>query len=120
VNFFGCGYVVKYEKREVCEFIVTKIDHIILHIIPFFDKYPIIGSKCLNYLNFCKAANIIKNKEHLNIDGKGLEQILQLKMGTPSPAGEALSLLRKAHKDKAMNYNINEIGREEIRSEKEK
>jgi len=22
VNFFGCGYVVKYEKREVCEFIV--------------------------------------------------------------------------------------------------
>lgn len=85
VNFFGCGYVVKYDKREVCEFIVTKIDHIILHIIPFFDKYPIIGSKCLNYLNFCKAANIIKNKEHLNIDGKGLEQILQLKKGSPSP-----------------------------------
>ena len=95
VNFFGCGYVVKYEKREVCEFIVTKIDHIILHIIPFFDKYPIIGSKCLNYLNFCKAANIIKNKEHLNIDGKGLEQILQLKAGTPSAceAGEGISIV---------------------------
>lgn len=109
VNFFGCGYVVKYEKREVCEFIVTKIDHIILHIIPFFDKYPIIGSKYLNNLNFCKAANIIKNKEHLNIDGKGLEQILQLKVGTPS---EGRSTLRKAHKDKAMNNHINEIGKE--------
>ena len=38
VNLFGCGYVAKYEKRVVCEFIVTKIDHIILHIIPFFWK----------------------------------------------------------------------------------
>jgi hypothetical protein len=74
---------------------VTKIDHIILHIIPFFDKYPIIGSKCLNFLNFCKAANIIKNKEHLNINGKGLEQILQLKAGTPSAceAGEGINIV---------------------------
>lgn len=98
---------------------VTKIDHIILHIIPFFDKYPIIGSKCLNYLNLCKAANIIKNKEHLNIDGKGLEQILQLKVGTPSPS-VLQSKEGEAHKDKAMNNHINEIGKEEIRSEKEK
>ena len=35
VNYFGCGYVAKYEKRSVCEFIVTKIDHIVEHIIPF-------------------------------------------------------------------------------------
>ena len=38
VNYFGCGYVAKYEKRSVCEFIVTKIDHIVENIIPFFDK----------------------------------------------------------------------------------
>lgn len=36
VNLFSCGYVAKYEKRTVCEFIVTKIDHIVIHIIPFF------------------------------------------------------------------------------------
>ena len=35
VNFFGSGYVVKYKKRAICEFIVTKIDHIVIHIIPF-------------------------------------------------------------------------------------
>lgn len=34
------------------EFIVTKIDHIIEHIIPFFEKHPILGSKLLNYLDF--------------------------------------------------------------------
>jgi LAGLIDADG DNA endonuclease family protein len=35
VNFFGCGYVTNYTNRPVCEFTVTKIDHIVNHIIPF-------------------------------------------------------------------------------------
>lgn len=43
VNFFSCGYVAKYEKRTVCEFIVKKIDQIVIHIIPFFEKYPVLG-----------------------------------------------------------------------------
>lgn len=77
VNFFGCGYVANYTNRPVCEFIVTKIDHIVNHIIPFFEKHSIQGSKYLNYLDFKSASLIIKNKEHLNKEG--LEQILQLK-----------------------------------------
>ena len=81
INFFGCGYVVKYDKRSICEFIVTKIDHIVEHIIPYFEKYPIVGSKHFNYLKFKSAAYIIKNKGHLNSDRKGLEQILELKSG---------------------------------------
>jgi NADH:ubiquinone oxidoreductase subunit K len=79
VNFFGGGFVMSYKKRSLCEFIITKIDHIVEHIIPFFDKHPILGSKYLNYLYFKSAAYIIKNKEHLNEDGLGLEQILELK-----------------------------------------
>ena len=39
VDFFECGYVAKYKTRLLCEFIVTKIHHIINHIFPFFDKY---------------------------------------------------------------------------------
>lgn len=76
-NFYNCGYIVKYEKRSVCEFIVTRIDDIVEHIIPFFNKYPVVGSKYLNYLNFKEAAFITKNKEHLN--PKGLKKILLLK-----------------------------------------
>lgn len=79
VNYLGCGYVARYEKRSVCEFIVTKIDHINEIIIPFFEKYPILGSKHHNYLKFKIANYIIKNKEHLNPDRKGLEQLLELK-----------------------------------------
>jgi hypothetical protein len=51
VKFFGGGFVVNYKKRLLCEFI-TKIDHIIKHIIPFFDKHPIQGSKHLSFLYF--------------------------------------------------------------------
>lgn len=43
------------------------------------NKQPILGSKHLNFLDFKSAAYIIKNKEHLNQDRLGLEQILQLK-----------------------------------------
>jgi len=79
VDFFGCGYVAKYKNRLVCEFIVTKIDHIVNRIIPFFDKYCIRGSKYSNFLDFKSAALIIKNKEHLKQDGIGLNKILLLK-----------------------------------------
>ena len=101
INFFGCGSVAKYTKRSVCEFIVVKIDNIIKIIIPFFDKHPILGSKHLSYLNFKSAAYIIKNKEHLNRDGLGLEKIIQLKKRTTS-----------LYSNKAMNNHNVEEGKE--------
>lgn len=52
-------------------------DDIINIIIPFFDKYLILGSKHMNYLKFKEAANIIKNKQHLN-EG-GINRIKELK-----------------------------------------
>ena len=102
VSFFGsAGYVAKYEKRAVCEYIVTKLDHILEYIIPFLEKYPIRGSKYSNYLDFKSVANILKNKEHLNIDGKGLKEILRIKGG--------ISLINI---DKATNNHNEESGKE--------
>lgn len=69
VRFFNCGYVSQYKNREVCEFVVTKINDIIIHIIPFFDEYQIKGTKYNNYLKFKQATVIIKNKEHLTEKG---------------------------------------------------
>jgi len=71
---------VNSKNRAISEFIITKIDHIVEHIIPFFDKHPILGSKHLNFLDFKSAAYIIKNKEHLNEDGLGLKRILVRKL----------------------------------------
>jgi hypothetical protein len=36
VNFFRGGSVMNYKNRSVCEYIITKIDLIVEHIIPFF------------------------------------------------------------------------------------
>lgn len=78
VDFFGCGCTANYKNRLICEYIVTKIDHITEFIIPFFEKHPILGSKNVNYLDFKDASTIIKNKDHLNQEG--LEKVLQLKI----------------------------------------
>lgn len=83
IKFFarasGGGFVLKHKTRSIGEFVVAKFDIIFDHIIPFFDNHPILGSKHSNFLDFNKAAYIIKKKEHLNKDRVGLEQILQLK-----------------------------------------
>ncbi len=79
INFFGSGFVVNYKKRSLCEFIITKINPIVEYIIPFFNKHPILRLKHFNFLYFKNAAYIIKNKEYLNKDRLGLEQVLWLK-----------------------------------------
>lgn len=77
VDFFKCGYVVRYEKRSIAEFVVTRMDDIINHVIPFFEEYSIAGSKYSNYCSFKIASFMVKNKEHLKEDG--LKEILLLK-----------------------------------------
>ena len=54
-----------------------KFSYIIEKIIPFFNKYPILGVKYLDFLDFCKVAQIMKNKNHLTKDG--LEKIKLIK-----------------------------------------
>ena len=58
---------------------VTKFDDIVNKIIPFFKKYPILGVKALDFADFCKAAELMKNKAHLTKDG--LEKIRKIKAG---------------------------------------
>ena len=46
-------------------------------VINYFDQYPLLSSKHLNYLKWRKAYILIQNKEHLT--ELGLEQITKLK-----------------------------------------
>ena len=77
IQFFNCGYIAQYKNRKVCEFITTKINDIIMYIIPFFDQYKIEGSKYNDYIKFKEAAFLIKNKEHLT--ETGFNKIIELK-----------------------------------------
>jgi hypothetical protein len=48
-------------------------------IIPFFDKYPILGIKSLDFQDFKQVSGLIQSKEHLTT--KGLNEIKQIKLG---------------------------------------
>jgi hypothetical protein len=82
VDFFHCGRV-EYRKQEACDFTVTSFKAIEENIIPFFLKYPLLGFKSLNFLDFKKVVEIMKNKEHLTEEGlkkiKKIKASLQLK-----------------------------------------
>ena len=77
ISFFNAGSVMKY--KNALFYRVTKFDDIVNKIIPFFKKYPILGVKALDFADFCKAAELMKDKKHLTKDG--LEQIRQIKAG---------------------------------------
>ena len=56
-------------------------------IIPFFDKYKIIGVKSEDFEDFKKVTELMKNKAHLTAPPvEGLEKIRLIKIA-PSPPG---------------------------------
>lgn len=74
VSYLGCGFI---SKGDILDFQVTKFVDITDKIIPFFEKYPIIGVKFNDFKDFCIVANLIRHKEHLTVEG--LEKIRKLK-----------------------------------------
>jgi len=48
-------------------------------VIPFFVKYPILGVKSLDFLDFCEVARMIEAKDH--ITQEGFNRILDIKAG---------------------------------------
>jgi len=48
-------------------------------VIPFFNEYPILGTKRLDFEDFKKVAELVKNKEHLNAEG--LNKIIKIAEG---------------------------------------
>lgn len=76
ITYLGCGWF-ENQKGDWGNFACSNITEINDKIIPFFNKYPPVGLKFLNYMDGCKAAKIIK--DHLTTEG--LEKILKIKAG---------------------------------------
>ena len=77
IEYFDCGNIFK--NRDAFDFRVTKFKDIWEKIIPFFKKYPIVGVKAIDFVYWCKAAELMKNKMHLTAEG--LEEICKIKAG---------------------------------------
>jgi len=80
IKYLNCGRISK--RGDVVDFHVTKLTDIAEKIIPFFKKYPVIGVKMENFEDFCKVAELMKEKAHLTEEG--LEQIRKIKYGMNS------------------------------------
>ena len=77
IKYLNCGNM--YSAREEVDFIVTKFSDLTDKIILLFQKYPIQGVKHLDFLDFVKVAEIMKEKGHLT--ERGLDQIIKIKAG---------------------------------------
>lgn len=66
-----------YIDNEVARFQIVNYSEIKNKIIPFFEKYSILGKKSLDFISFKEVALIINNKDHLKLEG--FEQILDIK-----------------------------------------
>lgn len=77
-EYLKCGVISKHSKNAIV-FKVTKFSDLNQNIIPFFSRYPIIGVKSKDFSDFCKVADIMKEKGHLTTEG--LNQICRIKAG---------------------------------------
>lgn len=82
ISYLGCGNIKHYEKYSWLQFIVSKFSDIDEKIIPIFKENKILGEKFKNFQDWCKAAELMKNKAHLT--PSGLEEIRKLKSGMNS------------------------------------
>jgi hypothetical protein len=76
-KFLDCGFI--QESTQIVNLLCKKFSDIEEKIIPFFDKYPLLGSKRLDYTDFYKVFKLMKNKSHLTL--KGLNEIQIIKAG---------------------------------------
>jgi hypothetical protein len=77
VDFFGCGQTYSY--KDYIEFRCQSFKDNYEKILPFFDKYPIIGVKSEDFKDWAKVAKMIQTKVHLT--NEGFDQIRQIRTG---------------------------------------
>ena len=76
INYLECGYLSV--RNDIIDFRVTKFSDIVEKIIPFFNKYPVLGVKKKDFEDFKLAASIISDKKHLTEEG--LAQIKEIRL----------------------------------------
>ena len=74
VDFLKCGrYVSAQLSFNRGDFIVSNLPDIVEKLIPFFKEYRIMGTKYLDFEDFCEIATMMVTKGHTTIEG--LEKI---------------------------------------------
>jgi len=81
-KYFGSGTIKKDTRHPAVYLILINFSDITNKIIPLFEKYPILGVKQLDYLDFCKVAKLMKEGSHLTREGLDLFRKIKTGMKT--------------------------------------
>ena len=76
IEYLKCVNIYK-RTGDTFNFMVTRFEDIVEKIIPLFQKYRIEGVKSKDFEDWCKVAELMKEKKHLTEEG--LEQIKKIK-----------------------------------------
>ena len=68
-EFLGGGFIIEEKNRNVVRFGGERLSFMLEVIIPLFKKSSLQSSKFKDYLSFCLACELIKNKAHFTEDG---------------------------------------------------
>lgn len=79
--FFKCGRTEPSRKAAI-SFRVTKTNDNLEKIVPFFEKYPLLGSKSKDFKDWVEVSKLIASKAHLTPEG--LNKIKKIKSGMNS------------------------------------
>lgn len=77
IIYFNCGNLNK--NFTWLDYTVVKQEDLVFKIIPFFEKYKIIGVKLQDFNDFKRVAELIRTKDHLTTSG--LQKIKEIKEG---------------------------------------
>jgi hypothetical protein len=77
VDYLNCGRISK--NREGIYLDVTKFSYLTVKVLPLLKNHPILGIKSLDFEDFCKVAELTKNKAHLTYPG--MDEIRKIKAG---------------------------------------
>ncbi|MBI2008065.1 LAGLIDADG family homing endonuclease [Candidatus Amesbacteria bacterium] len=77
-----CGRLInvtyeRYGWKPHVRFYVQRQNDIFCKIIPFFKQYPMPGKKNKDFILFCQAAELFKQKKHLTEEG--INQLLKIR-----------------------------------------
>jgi hypothetical protein len=77
-NYFGCGHVqLPKEGQTIAYWRVNKLDHLLTHVIPFFEKHKLKTKRGIEFQRFRRLCLILQNKVHVS-SKEGFEECLKL------------------------------------------
>lgn len=79
-KYLNTGKIYNYSEKSAVVLEIFNFSDISELILPFFEKYPIIGVKRLDFLDWCNVANLMSKGHHLTSEGITLIRSIKEKM----------------------------------------